>query len=77
MTTRYLEPQQARRRAPTTFEDLLGDAIERAFADGRHTPAAIVDYLNRTGPAAENGKPWTEEGFEALMARLGREGDAQ
>ncbi|WP_367618161.1 recombinase-like helix-turn-helix domain-containing protein, partial [Variovorax sp. CAN15] len=30
---RYLQPHQARRRPATTYEDLLGDVIERAFAD--------------------------------------------
>jgi hypothetical protein len=28
---RYLDPYQARKRPPTSYEDLLGDAIERAF----------------------------------------------
>ena len=28
---RYLEPHQARQRPATLFEDLLGDAIERAI----------------------------------------------
>jgi hypothetical protein len=31
-----------------------------------------VAYLNRTGPSAENGEPWTESSFAALMARLGQ-----
>ncbi len=70
-TERYLEPHQARQRAPTTFEDLLGDAIERAFAEGAHTLPELVACLNRTGPSSENGQAWTEQGFQALMARLG------
>jgi hypothetical protein len=69
---RYLQPSQARQRPPTPFEDLLGDAIERAFADGIHDLAGVVAYLNRTGPSAENGSPWTESSFTALMARLGQ-----
>lgn len=68
---RYLEPHQARRRPPTAFEDLLGDAVERAYADGVHDLAGLVACLNRTGPSAENGQPWTESSFAALMARLG------
>jgi hypothetical protein len=71
-TDRYLEPHQARKRPPTMFEDLLGDAIERAFGEGAHTLPELVAYLNRTGPASENGAPWTEENFQALMARLGQ-----
>ncbi|MFC5521455.1 recombinase-like helix-turn-helix domain-containing protein [Polaromonas jejuensis] len=70
-TDRYLEPHQARKRAPTTFEDLLGDAIERAFAEGAHTLPELVASLNRTGPSSENGQAWTEQSFQALMARLG------
>ncbi|HSV54353.1 MAG TPA: recombinase-like helix-turn-helix domain-containing protein, partial [Burkholderiaceae bacterium] len=53
------------------FEDLLGDAIERAFGEGAHTLPELVAHLNRTGPASENGGPWTEQNFQALMARLG------
>ena len=70
-TERYLEPQQAKQRPATQFEDLLGDAIERAFADGIHDLPGLVAYLNRTGPSAENGQPWTESSYCALMARLG------
>jgi hypothetical protein len=75
-TDRYRQPHQARRRPPTTFEDLLGDAIERAFAEGAHTLPELVACLNRGGPAATNGEDWTEQSFSALMARLGNEGDA-
>jgi hypothetical protein len=73
MTTqdRYLESHQARQRPPTPFEDLLGDAIERAYAEGIHDLPGVVAYLNRSGPSAENGQDWTEESFTALMARLG------
>ena len=31
---RYLQPHQARRRPATTYEDLLGDVIERAVGEG-------------------------------------------
>jgi len=68
---RYLQPHQACDRVQTVFEDLLGDAIERAFGDGVDTLPALVAYLNRTGPAGENSEPWTEQSFQALMARLG------
>ena len=68
---RYLEPHQARQRQATQFEDLLGDAIERAFGEGIHDLPGLVAYLNRTGPSAENGQPWTESSYCALMARLG------
>lgn len=70
-TDRYLEPHQARQRPPTPFEDLLGDAIERAYGAGVHDLPGLVASLNRTGPSAENGEAWTEQSFSALMARLG------
>ena len=50
---RYLEPHQARERAPTLMEDLLGDSIERAFGEGVQTLPELVAYLNRSGPSGE------------------------
>ncbi|HJV27747.1 MAG TPA: recombinase-like helix-turn-helix domain-containing protein [Aromatoleum sp.] len=67
----YLEPHQARSAAPTPFEDLLGDAIERAYAQGIHELESLVAYLNQSGPSAPNGSQWTTELFCAEMARLG------
>ena len=69
-TERYLVPDQARRRLPTVLEDLLGDAIERAFSAGVETLPDMVASLNRTGPSNVNGEDWTEQSFQALMARL-------
>ena len=72
MTDRYLQPHQACQRPPTQFEDLLGDAIERAFAQGIHDLPGLVAYLNGTGPSADNGEPWTEASYTALVTRLGQ-----
>lgn len=69
---RYLNPHQARQRAPTAFESLLGDALERAFGAGQQGLGELVAALNSSGPNAPDGQPWTEAGFTALMARLGR-----
>lgn len=69
---RYLNPDQARERAPTAFESLLGDALERAFGAGQHSLADVVAALNQTGPDAPDGRLWTEASFTALMAQLGR-----
>lgn len=74
-TERYLEPHQARQRPPTTFEDLLGDAIERAFADGIHALPDLVKHLNQSGLSGGDGAAWTEQNFAALMARLGNQGE--
>ena len=71
ISDRYIDPHQARTRAPTPYEDLLGDAIERAFGSGVTELPDMVARLNATGPACENGRPWTEASFTALMARLG------
>jgi len=71
MTDRYLEPNQARQRATTTYEDLLGDAIERAFAAGVHDLAGLVERLNDSGLASPSGKAWTEAIYREEMATLG------
>ena len=67
----YLNPHQARRRPPTQYEDLLGDAIERAFAAGVHDLAGLVAHLNRTGPGCpSNDGVWTETLYQEEIARL-------
>ena len=48
------------------------DAIERAFGAGIHDLEGLVAALNRGGPHAPNGLPWTPESFQALMAQWGR-----
>ena len=45
-TPLYNETHQSRGAAPTAYENLLGDAIERAFAAGIHD----LDALVRPGP---------------------------
>jgi hypothetical protein len=67
----YNETHQTRTSSPTTYENLLGDAIERAFASGIHDLAALVTYLNTSGPAGPNGQPWTTDTYAREMARLG------
>jgi hypothetical protein len=70
MTDRYLDPHQARQRTPTTYEDLLGDAIERAFAAGIHDLPALVQSLNDSGLASPSGKAWTEAVYRQEIAAL-------
>ena len=70
MTDRYLDPHQARKRTPTTYEDLLGDAIERAFAAGAQDLSALVQSLNDSGLSSPSGKPWTEEVYAREIAGL-------
>ena len=70
MTDRYLDPHQARQRTPTTYEDLLGDAIERAFAGGIHDLPGLVEALNASGLASPTGAPWTQANYREAMAAL-------
>ncbi|THT96154.1 hypothetical protein E9531_16660 [Lampropedia puyangensis] len=71
-TDRYLQPHQARTRAQTSYEDLLGDALERAFGMGHYELPALVAYLNQSGPLSPSGKPWTEESYQAEIGSLGQ-----
>ncbi len=73
MQDRYLDPHQARTRQPTPYEDLLGDAIERAYAAGIHDLPGLVAHLNRSGPGCPGGQAWTEENYQAEIARLAAE----
>jgi hypothetical protein len=67
----FNEKNQSRTAPPTAFESLLGDSIERAFAQGIHDLDGLLAYLNRSGPSGPNGQPWTADTYAALMARLG------
>jgi hypothetical protein len=66
----YNDTHQARSKAPTSYESLLGDAIERAFGSGIHDLDALVQYLNTAGPSGPNGQAWTAETYQQEMARL-------
>ncbi|MCX5465342.1 recombinase-like helix-turn-helix domain-containing protein [Alcaligenes parafaecalis] len=70
MSVRYLQPQQALEREPTLYEDLLGDALERAFAKGAHDLASLVEQLNREGIATPDGHAWTAENYSDAIAVL-------
>lgn len=67
----YNETHQNRSAPPTAYESLLGDSIERAFAQGIHDLDGLVAYLNDAGPTGPNGQPWTPANFQQEMARLG------
>jgi hypothetical protein len=68
---RYLQPHQARVRPATLYEDLLGDAIERAFASGVQELPDLVAHLNRSGLSAPDGKPWSEATYAQQVSALG------
>jgi hypothetical protein len=65
------ETHQTRMSAPTAYESLLGDSIERAYAQGIHDLDGLVNYLNTAGPSGPNGEAWTNASFQQEMARLG------
>ena len=69
---RYLNPHQARTRPPTSYEDLLGDAIERGFGAGHWELDALLAHLNKSGPLGPNGAPWTAESFQSVIKTLGQ-----
>ncbi|MGA8515047.1 MAG: recombinase-like helix-turn-helix domain-containing protein [Burkholderiaceae bacterium] len=68
---RYLDPHQARKRPPTSYEVLLGDAIERAFGAGLWELDSLVAQLNKTGPLGPSGAPWTVQSYQAVIKTLG------
>lgn len=67
----YNETHQTRSAPPTAYESLLGDSIERAYAQGIDELEGLVAYLNQAGPSGPNGQPWTAESYQQEMARLG------
>ena len=66
----YVHPHQARKREPSQYEILLGDAMERAFAQGHWELEPLIAYLNQSGPLAPNGNTWTAASFSAELKRL-------
>jgi hypothetical protein len=73
MPMRHLNPKQAQKRLPTSYEVLLGDAIERAFGAGHWGLDALVASLNKTGPLAPNSEAWTTESYTAEIAKLAKD----
>ena len=65
------ETHQSRDHVPTSYENLLGDSIERAFTQGIHELSELVAYLNSNGPAAPNGQKWSDKIFQEEISRLG------
>ena len=70
MQIRYLQIHQTRKHAPTSYEDLLGDAIERAFAAGIQDLSALTRALNDSGLATPSGFAWTEDLYCKEIAAL-------
>ncbi len=68
---RYLQPRQAQKRPHTSYESLLGDAIERAFGAGVYDLPGLVAHLNSQNSTTPDNQPWTEANYAAVMKTLG------
>ena len=66
----YNETHQSRSVPPTAYESLLGDSIERAYAQGLHDLDGLVAFLNASGPSGPDAQPWTAELYRAEIARM-------
>lgn len=67
----YLEPHQTRDRAPSDYENVLGDALERAFGAGITDISRVVQELIDFGVPAPDGAAWSEELLRSELKRLG------
>jgi hypothetical protein len=66
----YVNPRQAQRRPPTDYENLLGDALEAAFAAGAWELDQLVARLNADGIRTPEGREWTVDTFESTIKSL-------
>ena len=69
----YLEPNQARGSAPTSYELALAAELESAYASGAYELDALAAALNGGGVRPPTGADWTVETLVAELARLGGE----
>jgi hypothetical protein len=66
----YLNANQLRDHEPTTYENILADMIERAYAQGIHELVALVTFLNEAGSQDPDGQAWTEESFQKTLSEF-------
>ena len=66
----YVNPQQARRRPPSEYENRLGDALEAAFSAGAWELHALVERLNAAGLRTPEGSEWTPDNLEPILRSL-------
>ena len=65
-----VNPRQAQQRPPTTYENLLGDALERAFGGGATELEQVIARLNADGIRTPEGGEWTVANFESVLKNL-------
>ena len=63
---------QTRDRAPTDYENALGDMLEDIYESDTATAHGIVEGLNRRNLRTADGERWTVEKLAEEMAALGR-----
>lgn len=56
---------------PADYERALADALFEIMGRHVHDPGDIVTELNKTGPVAPSGAPWTVDLFKSEVVRLG------
>ncbi|MEZ5808921.1 MAG: recombinase-like helix-turn-helix domain-containing protein [Zhengella sp.] len=71
MADQYIVVHQSRDREPTEYEDLLGDALEKAFAAGVTDVDGIVASLIADAVPSPGGRPWTGDLVLSELKRLG------
>ena len=69
----YNETWQTRTHEPDPYENMLGDALEAAFARGATTLAEIIPVMIERDIPAPDGRNWTEHSLADELARLRRE----
>lgn len=67
----FLEVHQTRDAEPNDYENLLGDALERAFASGVTEIEGVVGELVSYGVPAPNGQEWSVDLLASELKRLG------
>jgi hypothetical protein len=55
-----------------TYEDRLGDALEKLLGDGANDLDALCLGLNTLGIVSPAGKPWNTDSLAAEFRRLGK-----
>jgi phenylpropionate dioxygenase-like ring-hydroxylating dioxygenase large terminal subunit len=67
----YLEPNQARDSAPTSYERALAAELESAYSAGAHDIDSLAFALNTGGVRPPDGADWTADTVTAELSRLG------
>ncbi|MDB5535076.1 MAG: hypothetical protein JWO28_3391 [Hyphomicrobiales bacterium] len=53
-----------------SYEDMLGDALEKLLSEGAGSLEQLADGLNKLGPLPASEPVWTPESLQRELARL-------